>query len=81
MATIPINITSFGIGSDNLADNFHIWFLSVHNAKKLYYGDECVTENISDALTTDDINFATEELSNLLKDQEFLNYLEAEVVL
>ncbi len=81
MAQLSINVTSFGIGSDNLGDKFHIWFLSLHNAKKLYYGDECVTEELNEALTTDDINFAIEELKSLLDDQDFLDYLEAEVVL
>ena len=80
MANLPLNLTGWGVQSDVLGDKFCIYFLSVHNARKVYLGTECVTENLDDALWSDDMSFVVEELHTLLNDQEFLDYLEGEMV-
>lgn len=63
-----------------MGDFFHIYFFSLHNMKKLYLGDECLTENLTEALTSDDMAFITNELNTLLHDEEFMSYLEANLV-
>ena len=80
MAALPLNLTAFGIGSDKLGDFFHIYFMSCHTNVKLYLGDEELTEDLSKALTSDDINFVAGELTNLLNDEGFLEYLEGSLV-
>ena len=81
MANLPLNVTAFGIGSDKLGDKFHIYFLSVHNARKLYLADGELTEDLSQALQTDDMNFIAGELATLISDDDFMEYLESEMVL
>ena len=80
MIPLPLNITSLGIGCDKMADYFHIYFFSQHNMRKLYLADDSLTENISEALVSDDMSFIANELSELLKDKEFIDYLEKEMV-
>ena len=80
MASIPLNVTGYGVQSDVFGDKFCIYFLSIHTAKKVYLGTECVTENLENAIWSDDMVFITNELSNLIQDQEFLNYLEGELI-
>ena len=77
---LPLNLTGYGVQSDKLGDTFCIYFLSVHTAVKLYLSDGEVTEDISKALWSDDMNFITQELTNILKDKEFVNYLEGMLV-
>ena len=81
MTSMPLNITDFGVASDREGDFFHIFFFSSYNMRKLFLGNEELTEDISKALVTDDMSFITNELSNLMKDQDFMDYLEKEMVL
>ena len=76
---LPPQLTSFGVGSDKLGDMFHIYFLSAHTAKKLYLGEDVLTEDLSEALQTDDMKFIVEELGNLLSDDVFMEYLAGEL--
>ncbi len=76
---LPAQLTSFGVGSDKLGDYFHIYFLSVHTTKKLFLGKDELTEDLSKALITDDMQFITEELGNVLADDDFMKYLEEEL--
>jgi len=80
MATLPLNVTSFGVGSDKLGDEFHIFFLSCHTSTKLYLSEGELTDDLSKALTTDNMEFITDELRGLLDDQDFMDYLEASLV-
>jgi len=77
---LPLMITGLGIESDNLGDEFMIYFFSVFNARKLYLGDGMLTEDRCKAIKADSASFATEELGKLLGDDEFMNYLEMEMV-
>jgi len=76
---LPYGLTSCGVGSNNLADEFHIYFMSVHSDTKLYFKQDSLTPNLSEAITTEDIGFAIDELNNLLSDKEFLAYLSDEL--
>lgn len=80
MTTLPLNLTSFGVGSDKMGDYFHIYFFSLHNMKKLYLSDGELTEELSKALVSDDMGFITNELTNLLVDDGFVEYLESELL-
>ena len=77
---IPLNITSFGVNSDKLGDEYFIYFFSIHSNNMLYLGDGELTHDLSRALKSDDMQFITEELGKLLGDDEFMNYLEMEMV-
>lgn len=81
MAQLPHQVTAFGVESDKLGDEFRIYFFSQHNLRKMYLGQECVTEDASQALYSSDMSFITEELSNLLGDDDFMEYLEGAFVL
>ncbi len=78
---LPLNITSFGVNSDKLGDKFFIFFFSIHSNNMLYLGDEELTHDLSKALKSDDMQFITEELGNLLQDEMFMEYLEGQMVL
>ena len=81
MAKLPIQVTSLGVNSDPLGQKYHIYFLSIYNSKKLFLGDNILTENLSEAIETDDMSEAVETLGELLGDEDFLEYLEAELCL
>ena len=80
MTQLPLNLTAFGVQSDKLADNFCIYFLSSHTNVKLYLAEEELTEDISKALWSDDMSFVTSELTKLLQDSDFLDYLQASLI-
>lgn len=80
MASLPIQVTAWGVESDKLGDEFRIYFFSQHNLRKLYLGEECVTEDASKALYSTDMAFITSELTKLLADDDFMDYLEAEFI-
>ena len=80
MPTLPLNLTAWGVGSDKLGDYYHIYFFSQHTMRKLYLAEGELTEDLSRALISDDMNFITEELTNLLGDAEFIEYLEGELL-
>lgn len=75
---LPSMVTGFGVESDWSGDNFVIYFFSVYNSRKLYLGDECVTQNLNDAVANDDMNDTVDALGGLLEDKEFMEYLESE---
>lgn len=81
MATIPMQVTAFGVESNRLGDEFRIYFFSQYSLRKLYLGNDCVTEDASQALYSTDMSFITNELGKIITDQEFLDYLEAEMVI
>jgi len=76
MTKLPPIVTGAGVDSDWSGEKFKIYFFSVHNSLKFYLADGEVTEDINKALETDDINFALEELNNLINDKDFTTYLE-----
>ncbi len=77
----PNIVSSFGVDSNWSGDEFYIFFYSIHNSKRMYLGEDCITDNLDKAIKTEDIGFAIEELNNLTTDKEFLSYLEAEMCL
>jgi len=79
MPELPFGLSSFGVGSDNLGEVFHLYFISVSSSKKVYLGDDCLTEDLSEAITSDDMRFIIDELNTLLADKDFLLYLTDEL--
>jgi len=78
---LPLNITSFGVNSDKLGDEFFIFFFSIHTNNMMYLGDGELTQDLSKALKSVDMGFIVGELGKLLDDDDFMDYLEGEMVL
>ncbi len=78
---LPLNITSFGVNSDKLGDEFFIFFFSIYTNNMMYLGDGELTQDLSKALKSVDMGFIVEELGKLLDDNDFMEYLEGEMVL
>jgi len=69
-------MTGAGVEPDWSGDKYRIFFSSIYNSKKFYLGDDEVVEDPDKAIESDDIKSAINELSTLLQDDEFLEYLE-----
>jgi len=68
-------LTSFGVEKNIKTNLYRIYFLS--GTLKLFLGDNIVTENASEALETDDVSFAFDELGNIMSDKDFIEHLES----
>ena len=79
MGEIMLSLTSFGVEQNLKSKLYRIYFLA--DTLKLYLGDSIITENPLEALETDDMGFAFEELTNIMQDEEFLEHLEACIAL
>ncbi len=77
---LPLNVTEWGVKSDKLADNFFVYFHSSHSLQTLYLGDGELVGEVDKALMSEDINFVTGELIDLLSDKDFMDYLESSFV-
>jgi len=74
-----LSLTSFGVEQNLKTKLYRIYFLS--DTLKLYLGEDIITENPTEALETEDISFAFEELYNVMQDDDFLTHLKACIAL
>jgi len=63
------------VGCDVSQSKYHIWFISTSNIK-IFLGEDMLTEDRSQAIETDNMDFALSEMSDLLKNQDFIDELE-----
>lgn len=78
LASIPLQLTGCGVDSDNMGEKYHIYFLSHYSSQKLYLGDNCLVRDLDKAISNTDIREVISKMTELLKDKEFLNYMEQE---
>ena len=68
-------LTSFGVEQNIRTNMYRIYFL--FGTLKFFLGEDIITEDATLALETEDMEFAFDELKQIMKDKDFLDHLEA----
>ena len=71
------SIASFGVSNEKGKDLFHIYAIGFNNVKVYFYEDGTWGEDTCKKAESDDFMFVYNELTELLKDKEVLNNLQA----